>query len=139
MKPKFKSALIGTAMMFAAVLCFAEVRSSKVLWLDFDMKNIPEPKERSTGYYDDFIKGQFIEEGKQVLDLPRWMRHAAGHPKQASNVNALDEVPDSSWYTNRHHIHRMNIVDLQRGPNKRGRISLAVLSQRPKRAASLRD
>jgi hypothetical protein len=46
------------------------------------------------------------------------MRLAVGHPKRASNVNALDEVPDSSWYTNRHHIHRMSIAELQRGPNR---------------------
>jgi len=26
-------------------------------------------------------------------------------------------VPDSSWYTNRHHIHRMSAAELKRGPN----------------------
>ncbi len=89
-----------------------------VLWLDFDMKNIPEPKERKGGYYEFFFKGQLIEQTKQDLDIPRWVRHAAGHPKQASNVNALDEVPESSWFTNRHHLHRMTIEELVRGPDR---------------------
>jgi hypothetical protein len=81
------------------------------------MKNIPEPKERPNGWYDYFLKGQVIEQGKERLDFPRWVRHAAGRPKQAANVNALDEVPDSSWYTNRHHLHPMTIEQLVRGPN----------------------
>src|SRR5262249_35758609 len=76
-----------------------------------------EPKERPTGYYDYFFKGQIIEGAKERLDVPRWIRRAAGRPKQASNVNELDEVPDSSWYTNRHHLHRMSTQELQRGPN----------------------
>jgi len=99
------------------VICVAEVRSSEVLWLDFDMKNIPEPKERESGFYDYLFKGQFMEGTKQQLDVPRWIRKIAGNPKQASNVNALDEVPDSSWYTNRHRFHRMTAAELQRGPN----------------------
>jgi hypothetical protein len=81
------------------------------------MKNIPEPKERQSGPYDYFFKGQLIEGAKRRLDVPRWLRVATGHPKQASNVNALDEVPDSSWYTNRHHIRHMDTAALQRGPN----------------------
>jgi hypothetical protein len=94
-----------------------QARSSKVLWLDFDMNTIPEPKQRASGYYDVFFKGQFIERARENLDPLRWARRAAGHRKQASNVNALDEVPDSSWYTNRHHIRRMSAAELRRGPN----------------------
>src|SRR5207253_9833698 len=77
-----------------------------------------EPKERPNGYYDYFFKNQLIEETKRDLDIPRLIRSAAGHSKQASNVNALDEVPDSSWYTNRHHLHPMTIEALVRGPNR---------------------
>jgi hypothetical protein len=95
----------------------AQMHSSEVLWLDFDMKNIPEPKERESGFYDYLVKGQFLEGAKQQLDVPRWIRKAARNPKQAANVNALDEVPDSSWYTNRHRLHRMTPAELQRGPN----------------------
>jgi len=84
------------------------------------MKSIPEPKERESGFYDYFFKGQIVEHAKQSLDAPRWVRRVVGHPKQASNVNALDEVPDSSWYTNRHHLHPMSIEELVRGPNRGG-------------------
>lgn len=36
---------------------------------------------------------------------------------EALNVNTLDEVPDSSWFTNRHGARRMSIEELVRGPN----------------------
>src|SRR5438552_1813410 len=118
MKAWTRRALIIAGMLFAGIIGLAQVRSSEVLWLDFDMKNIPEPKERPSGYYDYFFKGQLIEGAKQDLDVPRWVRLAAGHPKQASNVNAVDEVPDSSWYTNRHRFRHMTVAQLQRGPDR---------------------
>ncbi len=37
---------------------------------------------------------------------------------EASNVNTLDEVPDSSWFTNRHGRERMTVEELVRGPNR---------------------
>jgi hypothetical protein len=118
MKVRIKSGFILAAVMTGALVCYAKVRSAEVQWVDFDMKNIPEPKERPSGFYDYLYKGQLVEGTKRDLDIPRWVRLAAGHPKQAANVNALDEVPDSSWYTNRHHIHPMTIEQLVRGPNK---------------------
>jgi len=118
MKTINKATLSVAAMFLAAAISFAEFQS-EVLWLDFDMKNIPEPKERSeAGFYDYFFKGQLMEGTKQQLDVPRWIRRAADNPKEASNVNALDEVPNSSWYTNRHHLRRLSKDELQQGPNR---------------------
>jgi hypothetical protein len=37
---------------------------------------------------------------------------------EASNVNTLDEVPDSSWFQNRHGSAPMSIEELVRGPNR---------------------
>ncbi len=39
---------------------------------------------------------------------------------EAENVNTLDEVPNSSWFTNRHGVRRMSIEELKRGPNRGG-------------------
>ncbi len=36
---------------------------------------------------------------------------------EAQNVNTLDEVPNSSWFTNRHGVNRLTIEELRRGPN----------------------
>src|SRR5689334_21523016 len=117
MKIQTKLALSGAAILLAGAVCVAKVHSLEVLWVDFDMKNIPEPKERPAGYYEAFFKGQVIEGTKQLLDVPRWIRIAAERPKESTNVNAVDEVPNSSWYTNRHRFHRMTAEELRRGPN----------------------
>ncbi|HSR70083.1 MAG TPA: hypothetical protein VLU25_19295 [Acidobacteriota bacterium] len=39
---------------------------------------------------------------------------------EAENVNTLDEVPDSSWFTNRHGMQRMSAQELARGPDRTG-------------------
>src|SRR5262245_47852313 len=39
-------------------------------------------------------------------------------PIRAVNVNTLDEVPDSSWFTNRIGIRDLSIAEISRGPNK---------------------
>ena len=36
---------------------------------------------------------------------------------EAQNINTLDEVPNSSWFTNRHGLRRMSIAELTRGPD----------------------
>src|SRR5262245_29530431 len=37
--------------------------------------------------------------------------------RRAVNINTLGEVPDSSWFQNRHASVRMSLDDLVRGPN----------------------
>jgi hypothetical protein len=44
----------------------------------------------------------------RAFDLPR--------PRRALGVNALDEVPDSTWFTNRIGVRDMSIAELVRGP-----------------------
>jgi hypothetical protein len=56
-------------------------------------------------------------------------------PREAANVNALDEVPDSTWFTNRHGRRRLSPAELMRGPNgshaPAATGSLVVLSAKP--------
>jgi len=93
-------------------------QSDHVIWVDYDFRDIPEPKERKVGLYDSAFQSEFVDPIKRGTDIPRWVRLAAGNPKQAENVNALDEVPDSSWFTNRHALRPMTVEQLVRGPNR---------------------
>jgi hypothetical protein len=61
------------------------------------------PIEGSNGY--DFIEHTFLGPGDE-----RNIR--------ALNVNTLDEVPDSSWFTNRIGVRQMSIDEIVRGPNE---------------------
>ena len=75
------------------------------LLADNDMLDVPdEPAEISlSDMYDRF--------GHIMTDLGDATRG------EAQNVNTLDEVPDSSWFTNRHGMRRMSRDELVRGPD----------------------
>ncbi|MEE2637327.1 MAG: hypothetical protein VYE68_08870 [Acidobacteriota bacterium] len=75
------------------------------LWADPDrVLSIPEPTERPLSKTLDLLQKTFT--------MPR-----TGHV-QAQNLNTLDEVPDSSWFTNRMSRRVMPIHELARGPNQ---------------------
>jgi hypothetical protein len=87
------------------------------LWVDFDMESIPEPTSYETGYIYDFADNVLFQQVKQAFDFPRAFRKLAGKPKEAYNVNTLDEVPDSSWFINRNGRRPMSLEEIKRGPN----------------------
>ncbi len=89
------------------------------VWLDFDMASIPEPgRGRTASYAYDFLYGSFFSQIKGGFDFPAHARRLAGKRKQADNVNSLDEVPDSSWFSNRIGRRRMTVEEIRRGPDR---------------------
>lgn len=89
------------------------------IWLDHDMVHVGKaPEEYVTGQMYEFTDGTFFQQTKEKFDLPRVGRTIAGKPKEAYNVNSLDEVPDSSWFTNRNGRRQMSLEEIRRGPNR---------------------
>lgn len=78
------------------------------LWVDddaaFDASGAAE-QEDSNGY--DFVVHTFVRPGDR-------------RDVRAMNINTLDEVPDSSWFTNRIGRHDMSLEELARGPDQQG-------------------
>ena len=119
MATRTRSIILILGIICMAIVCSADVhRAGHVIWVDFDMNNIAEPKERENGYWEYFFESQFFEQGNQLSTPVRLARRATGHPKRAANINDLDEVPNSSWYTNRHHLRRMTLEELNQGPDR---------------------
>src|SRR5262245_53982585 len=99
---------IALAMILSVWIGEAQSKkASGVVWVDYDFKNIAEPKSREGGYYAAFFNSEAGERWKRALDVPRYVRIAAGTAKSAANVTALDAVPDASWITNRHALRPM--------------------------------
>ncbi|HSR67115.1 MAG TPA: hypothetical protein VLU25_04180 [Acidobacteriota bacterium] len=74
------------------------------LWKDEDNIDVPEkPAEIELSDLYDRFSHTFHDFGSE-----EW--------GEADNVNTLDEVPDSSWFTNRHGRRRMSMDELVRGP-----------------------
>lgn len=71
---------------------------------DHDDERIPRPHEVELSQYYDFLENTFLAPGG---------REAAG----ALNTNTLGEVPNSSWFVNRHGMKRLSLEELVRGSN----------------------
>jgi len=82
-----------------------------------DRRHIPEPEFRKYNYVADAFDKQFTDQLEQSMDLSRQFRHLFGKPKPAYNVDAFDEVPNSSWFTNRNASQKMILEDIAGGPN----------------------
>lgn len=89
---------------------------------DPDNAHIPEPKEKEQNQIWDILDMTFFYQIEKVLDM-NWTLRKAGKITQiakgrpADDVNVLDEVPNSSWYTNRHFHNPMTLEELAPGPN----------------------
>src|SRR5262249_20453587 len=80
-----------------------------VLWEDEDRRPFsPKPEESFVPLYWDGADHIFFRPFARI-----WLLET-GHP--ARNVNALDEVPDSSWFTNRLGRKPMTTEEIARGP-----------------------
>ena len=116
--PAILMRLITAAALLAALVgCTGGGRFVPPPSLPDDKQHIPEPKVRDYDHIKDGFNKQFRLQVEQSLELSRQLRHLAGRPKQAFNVDAFDEVPNSSWFTNRNHRRRMTLEEIARGPD----------------------
>jgi len=82
-----------------------------------DNRSIPQPKYKKINYLKDFFNKQITIQIIQSLDFSRQLRHLFGKPKQAFNTDAFDEVPNSSWFTNRNAYRQMSLKEIAKGPD----------------------
>ncbi|PSH02751.1 MAG: hypothetical protein CXZ00_15820 [Acidobacteria bacterium] len=120
----FRRRLQYVLLVLICIACFdvagqqASPKPQEPLWIDFDLENIPEPKARAAGYIYDFAYGTFFLQIREAFDVPRHARQITHHPKEALNVNSVDEVPNSSWFVNRNGRSRMTVEEIRWGPNQ---------------------
>ena len=65
-----------------------------------------------------FVKEFHHFDGRWYKRIDRWMQMRP--PRRAAGVNALDEVPDSTWFTNRIGVRDLAPAEVARGPNLTG-------------------
>jgi hypothetical protein len=79
-----------------------------------------EPRVRAPSLANEILEMTFGYQIWQVLDTPRIVRKLTGHPYQALNVDNFDEVPNTTWFTNRNGVRAMSIEEIRRGPDASG-------------------
>lgn len=106
-----KTLLIVALLLTTAACATAPVPTDEVVWVDEDRHPIPKPEENFTAKVWDGVD--------QTAFRPVTRMLAVDVPGPAKNVNALGEVPNSSWYVNRMSVARLTPEQVATGPCKR--------------------
>jgi hypothetical protein len=106
---KLSAAIIVPLAAAAAATILASAASPKFyaddpVWVQRDTQDASAIKPLEVDLYVDLASN--ILRGTQVTS-----------PRRAGNVNTVDEVPDSSWFTNRLGLRRLTPEDVATGPN----------------------
>jgi hypothetical protein len=127
---RLSAALVGSALAWAALTADAlagqpPLRDEPPVWRIDDRGDIPEPKERDPNLLRDGIDESFFDPLGRLFNPSRLIRKlgtpfGADHVPAASNVNSVDEVPNSSWFTNRIGLYPMSPDEVARGPVQDG-------------------
>lgn len=90
---------------------------------DLPATDLPIPRKpatRSPSLANEILEMTFPYQLWQVLDTPRIVRKAIGRPYESLNVDNFDEVPNSTWFTNRNGHRALSLNEIRRGPNIAG-------------------
>jgi len=90
-------------------------------WVDHDGQPIPAPKKREISLYSYMFRQALVEPISHAFDIPDKMLRVAAvfgvdRKRQAANVNAYDEVSNSTWFTNRNHVKFVSPGAIRTGP-----------------------
>ena len=85
-----------------------------------DQRTIPEPKERHVSNVADYLSSAIVKPAAKKLNVPSGVLEAFRAPREAKNVTELDEIVDSSWFTNRNFRRRMSNDEFGEGPVQSG-------------------
>jgi len=111
--------IIPTLLLLLLSGCAAHKPCTPPVAVPDDRNHIPSPDYRDTfNDFTDFFDKQITLQTEQFVDLSRHIRNVSGHYKEAYNVDAFEEVPNSSWFTNRNGYRRMSLEEIANGPNK---------------------
>ena len=127
-EPNAFKTLMTFLLLIVAVLGLAGCGSTgaykwkPVKTFDPDTLSFDAPEEKAQYQYWDRIDNSIFHQLEKPLDLNKTFRFigrmiGVAGPRQADNINRLDEVPESSWYERRHYYEPMTGRELARGPN----------------------
>lgn len=106
-----RALLLATVLTVVGCSSKVELTTAEAWTVDDDRYDIPAPPVRDPNYTWDWASRHFFLPVTRALEVSRYFRS-----NEAVNVNALGEVPNSSWYPNRHASERMTMDELLRGP-----------------------
>ncbi len=113
-------ALLIVLQLLTSCATDRQLRKEGPFLQDDDKRDIPEPASSDYNLAWDTFERSVFEQGDQLFDLDRNLCKLFGCPKQAKNINSFDEVPNSTWFQNRHGYMRMTSDEIAQGRNLTG-------------------
>jgi hypothetical protein len=91
-------------------------------WVDGDRQAIAQPPDWQPNYWGQRVHQGLIDPLSHVFDVPDkliGLAHAVGvrTRREAVDVNAFDEAPNSAWFTNRNAMRAIPVSELAQGPD----------------------
>jgi hypothetical protein len=91
-------------------------------WVDHDRRPIRRPPDWEPSYWGSQFHQAILLPLSHLFDIPDkllWGARKLGARtrREAVNVNAFDEAPNSSWFTNRNHRRPVPVAELREGPD----------------------
>ena len=121
MEHKSRLSFLGVGVPALLVLLLTQAPAPPVS-VDDDRNTIPEPQERHVSSVSDYFSSMIVRPAAKQLNIPRDLLQLFRSPKEAENVNELDEIPDSSWFTNRNFWHPSSSDMFGQGPVQPGHV-----------------
>lgn len=105
-RARLVSLAAGALLVSAPGVRHEPLRDAPVVWYADDMRTIPAPAEREPHIVRAAIDATLFRPFSRFFHPGRFVRRVGtafggDHVPAAANLNALDEVPNSSWFTNR--------------------------------------
>jgi hypothetical protein len=98
-----------------------DLQETPGVWHENDRQDIPQPQRRDPNLTRDALESSLFRPMGRLFNPARVVRHVGSlfggdHVPPATNVNSLDEVPNSSWFTNRIGLFPITAEEVARGP-----------------------
>jgi len=90
-------------------------------WTDHDGQGVPKPAPREPKLAANLFREAVSEQISHGLDIPDkilWAMEPLGvkRYRESVNINAFDEVPNSTWFTNRNAMRAVSPQEIRDGP-----------------------
>ena len=102
--------VIGATACGGSVVGSMRFKNQDPVWRVNDRADVPnKPAERKYARTLYHVDGYLVRRATRAMEMTK--------PHRARNVNALDEVPDSTWFTNRIGVRDLTVDEVRLGPN----------------------
>jgi len=111
---------LSAAWLAPAAQAREELQDAPVTWRADDQRPVPKPDFREIDLFDYGIDASLSRPFARLMNPVRWTYGIGSwfggqRVSSAQNINSLDEVLDSSWFTNRIGLYPMSLEELADG------------------------